>query len=104
MTTPSDERPLSSEEMIRRAHADLTKPPGVPVPASIPIERPAAAPKPGPPPKTARRMTRITPKPAASRTGQPNVQAVRAIVAIMVVIALIGLGVAILVTSVATGP
>lgn len=49
-------------------------------------------------------MTRITPRPAASRTGQPNVQAVRAIVVVMVVIALIGLGVAILVTSVATGP
>ena len=103
MTTPGDESPLSSAEMIRRARDGLMSAPPAATPAHAPTGQPAPVRTPASP-KTLRRRTRITPPAPAPRAGQPNVRAVRVLVAIMIVIALIGVGVAILVASVATAP
>ena len=101
VTTPDDTPSLSSEEMIRRARENLATPLEELLPPSVPADHTAPIQKTAPPQKPARRLTRIATL-TSPRPGQAN--SVRVLIAIMVVIALIGVGVAILVTSVATAP
>ena len=101
VTTPDDTPSLSSEEMIRRARENLATPLEEPFPRvcphhTAPIQKTAPPQKPASP-TNAHRNTNI----AATWSKRTRCESQSAI---MVVIALIGVGVAILVTSVPTAP
>ncbi len=93
----TDDRPLSSEEMLRRARESVTRP--MESPTTTPEARPAP-PRPTAPRPPAK-SPRLVPPP---RPTPVNLAQTRVVVAIAVVIAIIGAAVAILATVVGSTP
>jgi hypothetical protein len=98
MTNPGDDQPLSSDEMLRRAREGLSQP----------TESAMASPEPPPPPPVASKLQRPAAKVPRLRPPPPvtpaNPAAKPSLVAVAIVIALVGAGVAFFIAMAASGP
>ncbi|MBI5156894.1 MAG: hypothetical protein HZA58_02640 [Acidimicrobiia bacterium] len=101
MTTPEDEAPLTSDEMLRRAREGLGRPIELPTAAAEASSTAPSAPGAPRPPRPVARAPRLHRPPPITR---PNPAQTRVVIAVAIVIALIGAGVALLAAMAASTP